>query len=166
MIGAEYDAAGCGDNAGPARTFVLHIPLLVAGRRIERTHGAPPTISQWRNLSAHRAIAYLHIVWRRAPDETRARFANGEIERVRGLVEGRRHEVRAAIPVRTGRCAGLRRIVSGDYDGPAVATDFLCPVGVDVRFRENELAVRAIEHVEEAIAIRLHDDLADLAGHG
>jgi hypothetical protein len=51
-------------------------------------------------------------------------------------------------------------VALGGLDRPAVLVDALGPRHRDVRLGGDQLAIRAVEDVEEAILRRLHDDLA------
>ena len=162
MIGAEDHTAGCGDDAGPARPLVRHIPLLIAGGRIDGAQRSPARrIQQRRHLAAHRPVTDVRL-GRRPPDKASAGFADRQEKRVRQGIERWRHEVRAAVPIGTRRRAGLSRIVSRDDNWTAVAANFFRPIRVHVRFAVNHFPGRAIEHVKESVAVRLHDNLAHL----
>ena len=124
-------------------------------RRLRRPADAP----------AHRAIAGL--VARRAAlrrcrsDRSRAR--SRRTGRVRGSNDG---DMKLVPPNRSGQVSVpfARRPLIGQLDRPAVGADLLRPGLVHERLGVKELAVGAIEHVEEAVAIGHHHDLARLAG--
>src|SRR5262249_50758219 len=75
--------------------------------------------------------------------------------------------VRAPLVARKNQSSLRCRDHAGNSLRPAFAIETGCPVHLNERFAKQELARRAIEHIEEAVSVRPHHDFSRraLPGH-
>ena len=109
--------------------------------------------------AAHEALAGLPL--HRRPRENAALVVGLHVVQAGRGIERRRVPVRRAFERRAHAFAFERRLHVGHDDRPAFGREAAGPGHVlRVLLAEQELAVGAIEHVEESVAVGLHQELA------
>ena len=89
-----------------------------------------------------------------------ARLVGQQVEELRPRVVAGRPPVGGAANGGADVDALLGRVGAGQDDGPPGVVDACRPGLVDERLAQQELPVRPVEHVEEAVAVALHEQLA------
>ena len=142
--------------SGPARA--AGTPIRVAGRRLERANRAPGIVAVER-VRPRRREGDARLVYRLALVVDRAHLAHRLVE------QPRLRAVTRAVPVRRRpgcserRACPLLGAIPGLRAGPALRVQPVGPRLFRERHAGKELACRAIEHVVEAVAIGLRDQL-------
>ena len=144
---------------------IAELPFAIARDRIDRAQRAEiHLIAQAHPTAPGVALAVFERLVVGVVGRTRFAGRHNE-QAVRGIV-GRRIEIRASAGIGARSRSFLRRHGARHQDGPSFRADALRPCLLHERLRQNHAPVRAIEHVEEAVAVGKQHRLPRLAVDG
>ncbi|MPL73713.1 hypothetical protein SDC9_19519 [bioreactor metagenome] len=163
VAGEDQPARGR-HHPAPERGRVLVFPLHLAGVRVHRLQRADVILEQRLDGEARTQIGRALLVADRLVPDVHAPFVRGHVEEAGLLVVGHRHPVLATKErghgedllalAAFGRGIGGARAVFLVVDRPAVLIDALGPVDLlDEGMGRGELAVLAVQNIEEAVAV-------------
>src|SRR6185503_11153175 len=135
-------------------TDVWKFPFPFSRRRIDRAQRAPRAVV--RTGGALAGAARVPLTWDVVllpRVKRRTHFACVHEEQALRWIVGPGPEIGRARRIGTRQRTFFIGDVPGQNHGSSISSDFFRPGGYDIRFADDELSVRAVEGVEELVAV-------------